>query len=467
MSEQALRLDYAFCLSQALGQGQGLDQPALKALQSEMNRVHASLTEQRQAGQLGFWQLPGMPREELSTITNEAQRLQGLADNLVVLGIGGSALGTTAVDMALSGAFRQSLPPANHGLRLFVADNSDPRMFSSLLSGLDLKRTVFNVVSKSGSTAETMSQFLVVLERLERALGPAEARERIVFTTDPEKGNLRLLASREPFRVLTVPPSVGGRYSVLSAVGLLPLACAGHDVAALLEGAADMAQRCQKPTLLENPAYMFAAQAVAMQRAGRNILVMMPYVSDLFGLAQWFAQLWAESLGKAQALDGRLVNVGQTPVAAVGATDQHSQLQLYMEGPQDKLICFLTLANYGADLEIPALYPEIDALAYLGGRSMSELIQAEARATAAALASQGRPSLSLRLPHLDARVMGQVLFMLEAATVAAGALLEINPLDQPGVELSKQLTYGLMGRAGFEEQKKRLDDLDPGPGFLV
>jgi glucose-6-phosphate isomerase len=194
---------------------------------------------------------------------------------------------------------------------------------------------------------------------------------------------------------------------------------------------------------------------------------MMPYVSDLFGLAQWFAQLWAESLGKARTLDGKLVNLGQTPVAAVGATDQHSQLQLYMEGPQDKLICFLTLANYGADLEIPALYPEIDALAYLGGRSMSELIQAEARATAAALASQGRPSLTLRLPHLDARVMGQVLFLLEAATVAAGAMLEINPLDQPGVEMSKQLTYGLMGRAGFEEQKKRLQDLDPGTGFQV
>jgi glucose-6-phosphate isomerase len=467
MPEQALRLDYAFCLSEALGKGHGLDQAAQKALQAETERVHAKLAQQRQAGQLGFWDLPGMPHEDLAAITNEAGRLQGMADNLVVLGIGGSALGATAVDMALSGVFRQSLPCKNQAMRLFVADNSDPRMFCSLLSGLDLKRTAFNVVSKSGSTAETMSQFLVVLERLERALGPAEARERIVFTTDPEKGNLRLLASREPFRVLNVPPNVGGRYSVLSAVGLLPLACAGHDVQALLAGAADMAQRCLKPSPLENPAYMFANLAVAMQRAGRNILVMMPYVSDLLGLAQWFAQLWAESLGKALSLDGRTVNVGQTPVAAVGATDQHSQLQLYMEGPQDKLVCFLTLANYGADLEIPGLYPEIDALAYLGGRSMSELIQAEALATAAALASQGRPSLSLRLPRLDAHVMGQLIFLLEAATVAAGAMLGINPLDQPGVELSKVLTYGLMGRAGFEEQKKRLDDLDPGTRFVV
>lgn len=467
MSEQAVRLDYAYCLSEALGKGHGLDQPALKAWQAQIDRAHASLAQERQAGQLGFWQLPGMSPDDLDLISQEAQRLAGLADNLVVLGIGGSALGATAVDMALSGVFRLALPGRNHGLRLFVADNSDPRMFCSLLGGLDPKRTVYNVVSKSGSTAETMSQFLVVLERLERALGAEAARQRILFTTDPEKGNLRLLASREPFKVLTVPPSVGGRYSVLSAVGLLPLACAGHDIKALLAGAAEMARRCERQSIMDNPAYMLAALAVANQRAGRNILVMMPYVSDLFGLAQWFAQLWAESLGKAFSLAGRQVNTGQTPVAAVGATDQHSQLQLYMEGPQDKLILFLTLANYGADLEIPSLYPEIDALAYLGGRSMSELIQAEALATAAALASGGRPSLSLRLPQLDAHVMGQLIFLLEAATVTAGALLEINPLDQPGVELSKQLTYGLMGRSGFAEQKKRLEELDMGSRFVV
>ncbi len=466
MPEEAVRLDYAFCTSEALGKGNGLDSQAARDLQAEMDQVHARLEDERRQGRLGFWELPFMGQGGLAPILDEAARLRGLADNLVVLGIGGSALGATAVDMALSGALRMAFP-ADKGPRLFVADNSDPRLFHGLLSGLDLKRTVFNVVSKSGSTAETMSQFLVVLEHLERTLGPEEARNRIVFTTDPEKGILRALARREPYRVLSVPPNVGGRYSVLSAVGLLPLACAGHDVEALLRGAAQMAGRCLEQGLVHNPAYLFAALAVAMQRAGRNILVMMPYVSDLFGLAQWFAQLWAESLGKASSLDGRLVNVGQTPVAAVGATDQHSQLQLYMEGPQDKLICFLTLANYGTDLEIPALYPEIDSLAYLGGRSMSELIQAEAQATAAALASQGRPNLSLRLPHLDEHVLGQVIFLLEAATVAAGAMLNIDPLDQPGVELSKQLTYGLMGRSGFDEHKRRLEAMDLGGRFLV
>jgi glucose-6-phosphate isomerase len=352
-------------------------------------------------------------------------------------------------------------------MRVLVADNSDPRAFTALLDNLDLASTVFNVVSKSGSTAETMSQFLVAQERLERALGREQAYKRLLFTTDPQGGYLRALAKNEPFACLEVPPNVGGRYSVLTAVGLLPLACAGHDIAALLQGAAAMAARCANSQLSANPAAMFAALTVAMARRGLNILVMMPYASDLFGLAQWFAQLWGESLGKARDLAGNLVNVGQTPVAAVGATDQHSQLQLYMEGPADKLICFVTLDNYGADLMIPARYQDQAALAYLGGRTMAELIQAEAIATAAALAQEKRPSLSLRLPGLSEHALGQVIFLLEAATVMAGGLLKVNPLDQPGVELGKQLTYGLMGRPGFGEHKERLAALAPGRDFLI
>jgi glucose-6-phosphate isomerase len=312
------------------------------------------------------------------------------------------------------------------------------------------------VVSKSGSTAETMSQFLIVLERLSKKLGREKAQSRIIFTTDPEEGALRNLAEREGYAALDLPANVGGRYSVLSAVGLFPLAMAGHDINALLEGARVMAERCAAPEFAKNPAYIFAAMAISAWRARRNVLVMMPYVSDLFGVAQWFVQLWAESLGKRFNLDGEEVFAGQTTVAATGATDQHSQLQLFMEGPQDKLLCFLSLDNYGRDLEIPSLYNDMPAFSYLGGSSMSELIQSEARATASALALEGRPSMNIRLPSLAEHTLGQLLFMLQAATVAAGAMLKINPLDQPGVELSKKLTYGLMGRSGYEEFKARL-----------
>lgn len=460
MSENMVRLDYGYCTSEGLkGQG-GLSPQDLAGWREQVADVHARLKQQRAAKELGFFELPFQGPAELDPILRQAERLRGFCDTLVVLGIGGSALGATAVDMALAGALRHAFPRPAGNKRLFVADNSDPRAFGQLLRGLDLKTTAFNVVSKSGSTAETMSQFLIVKKLLTDALGEEEANRRLVFTTDPEKGNLRLIAGREPIPCLSVPPNVGGRYSVLSAVGLLPLAFAGHDVRGLIKGAADMAGRCGHENLQDNPAYMFAVLASHFMKAGRNVLVMMPYATDLFGLAQWFAQLWAESLGKAQSLDGQTVNVGQTPVAAVGATDQHSQLQLYMEGPQDKLVCFVTTEEYGETLAIPGLYEDIDALAYLGGRGMDQLIQAEAGATAAALASQGRPSLNLRLPKIDAHALGQVLFMLETATVAAGGFFGINPLDQPGVELSKTLTYGLMGRKGYDEQKRHMNSLD-------
>ncbi len=467
MSEGQVRLDYAFCMEQVLGQGRGISARAWGEDLAGLGPVHGLMEEQRKAGKLGFWDLPRMPEDEVQTILDHADRLRGFADDLVVLGIGGSALGTTAVDMALSGGLRQVWPRRQGAMRLFVADNPDPRAFGGLLERLNLKRTAFNVVSKSGSTAETMAQFMVVRQRLEDALGEQEAVRRLVFTTDPEAGNLRALARRTPYVCLPVPSNVGGRYSVLSAVGLLPLACAGYDVRALLAGAGEMARRCLEKKPQANPAYAFAALAVAFARQGRNILVMMPYASDLFGLAQWFAQLWAESLGKAQDLGGAMVNVGQTPVAAVGATDQHSQLQLYMEGPQDKLVCFVTLGNYGVDLEVPPLFGDIEALTYLGGRTLAELIEAEAKATAAALAQQGRPSLNLRLPEISERSLGQVLFLLEAATVAAGGLLKVNPLDQPGVELGKKLTYGLMGRKGFEDYRQRIQEMAGGEDFVV
>ncbi len=465
MPEQTVLLDYGYCLAKNVG-ASGLSASDMAELEKELAGVHAGMEAKLAEGAFGFWRLPGQGESELAPILALSEKLKGSIDNLVVLGIGGSALGASAVDAALSGIWRLALPEAGR-VKIWVADNSDPRTFFNLLNRLDPARTAFNVISKSGSTAETMSQFLVVLDRLNLKLGRAKAKERIIFTTDPKEGALRQLATREGYTCLEVPANVGGRYSVLSPVGLLPLAVAGHDIKALLAGGAAMRERCAAPGLMQNPAYMFAALTVAAMRRGRNILVMMPYVTDLFALAQWFGQLWGESLGKSLNLNGQQVNVGQTPVAATGATDQHSQLQLYMEGPQDKLICFITLANYGRDLEIPSMYKDMPSLSYLGGRSMSELIQAEATATAAALAIAGRPSLSLRLPALNAHTIGQVLFLLQAATVVAGGFLNIDPLDQPGVELGKKLTYGLMGRNGFDEYKQMLDKKQPAESTLV
>jgi glucose-6-phosphate isomerase len=257
--------------------------------------------------------------------------------------------------------------------------------------------------------------------------------------------------AQEGFPSLSIDPRVGGRYSVLSPVGLLPAMMAGIEVEELLAGARFMDQRLSQAEVRRQMAYRLAALYYLFAQKQRNILVMMPYATPLAGLADWFCQLWAESLGKRFDLQGRQVQAGTTPVRAVGVTDQHSQLQLYMEGPQDKLITFLEVEKFKHRVEIPDLFPQEEGLHYLGGHSLNELIQAEQTATAFRLAQAQRPSIALRLPEINAFTIGQLIHLLEVVTLTAAGLFQVNPLDQPGVEGGKRTTYGLMGRPGFAE----------------
>jgi len=331
--------------------------------------------------------------------------------------------------------------------RLHVVDNVDPGTLVPLLDRLELGRTLFLVISKSGGTAETLAQYLIVRGRLEAELGDNAARH-LVFITDPARGALRQIAEAEGVTALAIPPNVGGRFSVLSAVGLLPAALIGIDVEALLAGAADMKTRCEAEALEENPAGVFAAvQWLADTRLGLRTQVFMPYADALREMALWFVQLWAESLGKIRP-DG--TSVGPTPLAALGATDQHSQVQLFMEGPRDKTVAFVHVAEPAIDVEIPALHPDRPELAYLGGKSLGSLLDAERRATAAALSQRGRLNLTITLDVLDAHHVGGLLMLLEIATVFAGEWYGVDPLDQPGVELGKRFTYALMGRSDAE-----------------
>ncbi len=251
-----------------------------------------------------------------------------------------------------------------------------------------------------------------------------------------------------------MPPPVGGRFSVLTAVGLLPLAAAGFDVAALCEGADEMRKRCEEPDPRKNPAALLAAALYAYDRRGKKIHVLFPYADALRDLGAWYVQLWAESLGKTE-------EVGPTPLAAVGATDQHSLLQLLMEGPKDKVVAFVTVEDRGEKLGIPAWHAEDPALGYLAGKTLGELIDAEAAGTQAALEAAGRPTLNLRLPRIDARSVGELLFLWEAATAIAGPLFGVDPFDQPGVEASKKITQGLLGRPGFEAHRTALEGRAP------
>jgi glucose-6-phosphate isomerase len=294
-----------------------------------------------------------------------------------------------------------------------------------------------------------MAQFLVVRDVLANVLEDAY-RRHFLFTTDPEHGVLRAIAGEEGIATLPVPPGVGGRFSVLSAVGLLPAALAGIDIEQLLAGAAAMDERCRNAPLAENPAALFAAlQYLADTERGAHVHAMMPYSDRLYGIADWFRQLWAESLGKRYDVDGNEVFRGPTPVKALGATDQHSQVQLYVEGPFDKTVTLLTAGLPETDVVIPPAYPDIDAIAYLGGKSLGTLLDAERRGTTGALTRSGRMNMTIALPALTAHAVGELLMMLQIATVYAGALYRVDPLDQPGVELGKQLTYARMGRPGF------------------
>jgi glucose-6-phosphate isomerase len=301
-----------------------------------------------------------------------------------------------------------------------------------------------------------MSQYLVVEGLLREALGEEAARGHFLFTTDPREGTLRKIAEEDGIPALEVPPNVGGRFSVLSPVGLLPAAVVGVDIDELLAGAAEMARRCLSPELKENPAGLLAALLHdADTRRGAPVHALMPYSDRLRSFAAWFQQLWAESLGKARDREGRKVNAGPTPIAALGATDQHSLLQLFMEGPRDKVVLFMGIAEVDDPVPIPGIREEHPSLSYLGGHTLAELLETERRATMEALRQEGRPSLSIDLQRLRARALGELFMLFEVATVYAGALYGIDPLDQPGVELGKRLTYGLLGREGFEKPEMR------------
>jgi glucose-6-phosphate isomerase len=405
-------------------------------------------------GELGFWELP----DDVGL----ADRCQALArslrerfDNLVVLGIGGSSLGGRMLDEALN----------KGGPKVIYLDNVDPVRFEDTLADLDLERTCFNVVSKSGGTVETAALFVHARDRLRAAFGEDGYRARMIATTDTEKGLMRAIALEDGLEMLPVPDNVGGRFSVLTAVGLFPAAFAGMDVRQLLNGAASMRARCTGSAIADNPALAHAVvHHLADTDKGRPIHVVMPYCDRLRAFGEWYAQLWGESLGKRKGRDGEDIYVGPTPVVAVGSTDQHSQIQLYVEGPEDKLITFVGVREPGVTGAFPEQMPE--GYAYLQGHSMAELLGAELRGTQLALARLGRPTLALSLERVDAHALGELVFFYEASTAFSGELYDIDAFDQPGVEMGKRIAFALMGREGYEDDKAGLEELSaPDPAW--
>jgi glucose-6-phosphate isomerase len=390
----------------------------------------------------GFMRLPKTSEYAEASVGVAEEILGSGATDFIHVGIGGSALGPMAIQKALNDPYYNALPAEDRrGPRLHFAENTDPNTLAAILDFADATATWVNVVTKSGSTAETMANFLVIRGWLAEALGDFGYQERTIATTDPEEGYLKDIADREDLKLLPIPKDVGGRFSVLAPVGLLPASVTGLDVHALLAGAAQCVDEVNEQGT-QHPAVVGAAMHYLMDTTrGRNVRVMMAYADALERLAAWFVQLWAESLGK----DGK----GSTPHGAVGTTDQHSQIQLYMQGPQDKVVEIVEVENHPRDLEIPRAYEDLDGVAYLGGHTLAELLNVECDATRKALTEAGRPNSTITLGTVSEENLGYLFQALEVQTAVAGSLYGVNAFDQPGVEAGKQITYKGMGRPGY------------------
>lgn len=451
-----LVIDYRNATADAVGADHGVSLDELKALQGYISEQHARINDEH-ANDIQRWQnLPDNTAlaDEIKAFADEARALYS---DYILIGIGGSSLGAIATIMALCHPYRNLMSDEQRGgPRFFVLDNPDPEKVKATLEIVDLTKTLVNVVSKSGATAETAANFLVVRDALVAAVGEEQAAKQIIATTDPETGILRQMADAQGYRTFPVPPGVDGRQTVLSAVGLIPAALAGVDIHQLHAGAAAMRERLKTDNVLENPAYLLAALTVlADTKHGKSMLVTMPYADSLFGIADWFRQLWAESLGKKLSTDGKDVFAGQTPIKALGTIDQHSQVQLYTEGPNDKLIQLVDVAAFRNEVSIPT--PPHQDLAYLEQGELGQLVRYERLATAWALTQAKRPNLTISVPTVDAGIIGEFFYMMQLQTVMAGALYHVNPFGQPGVEAGKNATYALMGREGYETLRSELE----------
>jgi glucose-6-phosphate isomerase len=453
-----LVIDYRNATDTVVGPENGVSQAELQELAATVHAQHDRLTAEHDGGEQRWMDLPD-DTALADQIVAFADEVRDQYDDFLLIGIGGSSLGAIATIQAVANPHRNLLPKEQrNGPRVFFLDNPDPEKIAATLDLVNLDRTLVNVVTKSGQTAETMANFLVVRQALIDAVGEERARKQIVATTDPESGLLRQLADQEGYRTFPVPPGVDGRQTVLSAVGMIPAALAGVDIHQLLAGAAAMRARCQNGDILENPAYLLAAISwLSDTKHDKSMLVTMPYADALFGVCDWFRQLWAESLGKKLSLDNRDVYAGQTPIKALGAIDQHSQIQLYTEGPNDKLIQLIAIGEYRETVEIPTPPASIPDLAYLTGGELGDLLDKERAATAWALAKAQRPNLTITTPVIDAFTVGELFYMMELQTVMAGALYDVNPFGQPGVEAGKNATYALMGREGYEDLRQELE----------
>lgn len=442
---QRMKVDFNYAMD-AFIEG-GLDDSALEKYREKARVGLSRLLRLVDEDKAGFVNLP---QQDTSAMKKFAKEMNGKYNDLILIGIGGSSLGIETICGAILPFGHNARNFAQRGgfPRVWVADNVDPAKISAILEECEPEDTYIVVITKSGSTVETAANFNVIYEWLDE--GTKNPNKHICAVTDPENGTLRKITNEEGFDCFEVPQNVGGRFSVLSPVGLLPAALLGIDIDKLLEGASTAIKDKYERIITLSSIYMY------FMDNGRNVNVMMPYSSRLSSFSDWFCQLWGESLGKQFDTEGKEVLFGSTPVRAVGVIDQHSQVQLFKEGPQDKIVTFIEVEKHEKDKKIIAEYEDYG---YLEGHSLGELCNIELLATEAALKNTGKPSIKISIDSIDEYTLGALFMMFQYIVPVVGLACDIDPFDQPGVEEGKNYAYGMLGKSGYGDMKKKFEEL--------
>lgn len=431
-----------------------LSQHEIDYLSEQVKSAHEQLHNKTGAGSdyLGWIDLPvEYDKEEFVRIQQAAKQIQSESDALVVIGIGGSYLGARAAIESLTHTFYNQLPKEQRKTPeiYFVGQNISSTYVTHLLQLLEGKDFSVNVISKSGTTTEPAIAFRIFREVLERKYGKDGARKRIYATTDASKGALKKLATAEGYESFVIPDDVGGRYSVLTAVGLLPIATAGIDIEAMMQGAADARTEYANPNLSENASYQYAAVRNALYRKGKAIEIMVNYEPSLHFISEWWKQLFGESEGKDHK--------GIYPASVDFSTDLHSMGQFIQEGTRNLFETVITVERSAEEIVIGEDSENLDGLNFLSGKTMDFVNKKAAQGTMLAHTDGGVPNLSITLSEMNAYTFGYMVYFFEKACGISGYLLGVNPFDQPGVEAYKKNMFALLGKPGFEKEKAELE----------
>ncbi|WP_066633419.1 glucose-6-phosphate isomerase [Desulfolucanica intricata] len=429
-------------------------QEEIANLEPYIKTAHMVLHNRTGAGSeyTGWLTLPqDYDREEFKRIGEAAERIKNNSDALVVIGIGGSYAGARATIEMLTHHFHNQLPPKKRtGVEIYFAGNNlSSTYLSHLMEILEGKNISVNVVSKSGTTTEPAIAFRLFRELLEKKYGKAEAKQRIYATTDRQKGALKKLADEEGYETFVVPGDTGGRYSVLTAVGLLPIAAAGINIEELMAGASEAMRAYQKTELEANPCYRYAAARQALYRKGKTIELLVNYEPSMQLFAEWWKQLFGESEGK----DGK----GIYPASVNFTTDLHSIGQYIQDGLRHLFETVVYFEKPRVELTIPQDPRDVDGLNFLAGKTVDFVNHKAFAGTLLAHTGGNAPNIVLSVPEQNPFCLGQLFYFFEKACAVSGYMLGVNPFDQPGVEAYKKNMFALLGKLGYEEQKATLE----------